>query len=273
MKKTLRLMCLIAVAGVTVGLVLASDDGAKAPSSSRLRPGLTAEQTKQAVTVTKEAMRELRKKTEGATEKGADLREFVVGVELLSAPEPPGGPGKESAAPKDRDPARPKTDEKEKEKANDDDAKDKDKNSDPKKAKGPGPRAVVTWYRYFDDITVFSTIDLGTGKIVSVEASQHLRTPLSEDEFEAAQELARDKSDDVKKLYERFGKELSAYPQFSQFTREDDPRINRVVHLTYRVGKRDLSWPRPQVNLTTREVETPAPEADPDEPPKKKRPQ
>ena len=40
---------------------------------------------------------------------------------------------------------------------------------------------------------------------------------------------------------------------------EDDPRINRVVHLTYRVGKRDLSYPRPQVNLTTRKVETPAP--------------
>ena len=86
-------------------------------------------------------------------------------------------------------------------------------------------------------------------------------------------ELARDKSDEVKKLYERFGKELSAYPQFSQFTLDDDPRINRVVHLTYRVGKRDLSWPRPQVNLTTREVETPAPEAEAEELPKKKRPQ
>jgi hypothetical protein len=64
----------------------------------------------------------------------------------------------------------------------------------------------------------------------------------------------------VKQLYERFGDQLSVYPQFSQFTVNDDPRVNRVAHLTYRVGKRDLSYPRPQVNLTTREVETPAPE-------------
>ena len=68
----------------------------------------------------------------------------------------------------------------------------------------------------------------------------------------------------MKKLYERFGKELSAYPQFSQYTLEDDPRVNRVVHLTYRVGKRDLSYPRPQVNLTTRKVETPPPDAEND---------
>ncbi len=71
--------------------------------------------------------------------------------------------------------------------------------------------------------------------------------------------MAREKSDEVKQLYERFGDQLSVYPQFSQFTVKDDPRIHRVVHLTYRVGKRDLSYPRPQVDLTTREVETPAP--------------
>ena len=71
--------------------------------------------------------------------------------------------------------------------------------------------------------------------------------------------LAREKSDEVKKLYERFGDQLNVYPQFSQFTVKDDPRLHRVVHLTYRVGKRDLSYPRPQVDLTTREVETPAP--------------
>jgi hypothetical protein len=263
MQKMVRLSCLIAVAAVTVGLGLASDDKAK-PSTQKLRPGLTAEQTKEAITLTKSAMRELRKKTEGATDKGADLREFVVGVELLVTPESSRGPDKDS---KNGEADRPKPEEKEKEKGNDDDSgKAKDK-SDREKAKNPGPLAVVTWYRYFDDITVFSTVDLGTGKLVKVEASQHLRTPLSEDEFDEAQEMAREKSDEVKKLYERFGKELSAYPQFSQFTRDDDPRINRVVHLTYRVGKRDLSWPRPQVNLTTREVETPAPEADPDAPP------
>ena len=80
-----------------------------------------------------------------------------------------------------------------------------------------------------------------------------------------SQELAREKSDEVKRLYERFGKQISVHPQFSQFTVKDDPTIQRVVHLTYRVGNRDLSYPRPQVNLTTREVETPAPDPE-DEP-------
>ncbi len=42
---------------------------------------------------------------------------------------------------------------------------------------------------------------------------------------------------------------------------KNDPRVHRVVHLTYRVGKRDLSYPRPQVDLTTRQVETPEPRA------------
>ena len=131
----------------------------------------------------------------------------------------------------------------------------------PKPARGP--TAVVTLYRYFDDITVFSTIDLGTGKVVDVQAAQHLRTPLSDAEFEEAQALAREHDQDVQRLFERFGRQVTAYPQFSQFTLEGDPRIHRVVHLTYRVGKRELSYPRPQVDLTIRTVETPAPEVEP----------
>ena len=130
-----------------------------------------------------------------------------------------------------------------------------------------GPLAIVTSYRYFDDITVFSTVDLGAGRIVKVEAAQHLRTALSDEEFEEAKALAREQSEEVKALYEKFGDKLTVYPQFSQFTVKDDPRIHRVVHLTYRVGKRDLSYPRPQVDLTTREVATPAPEVVPEAPP------
>jgi hypothetical protein len=74
----------------------------------------------------------------------------------------------------------------------------------------------------------------------------------------------------VKQLHERFGKQLSAYPQFSQYTLEDDPRVVRVVHLTYRVGKRDLSYPRPEVNLTTRKVEVPRAEVENEPGPKAK---
>jgi hypothetical protein len=197
----------------------------------RPRPGLTALQTKQAIDLAQGAMRELRKKTEGALEPEADRREYVVNVELLaSKDEEPSGEGEPSKS----------------------------------KAQAPaaGLRAVVTSYRYFDDITVFSTIDLKTGRVVDVQAVEHLRTPLSDDEFDEAKALARETSDEVKRLYEQYGDQISVYPQFSQFTNKDDPRVHRVVHLTYRVGKRDLSYPRPQVDLTNRTVVTPPPEAE-----------
>ena len=181
------------------------------------------------------------------------MREYVVGVELLASsvasspaktnPTRPGETdrGDSKAVPTEKENAKPN----ETEKVN---------------PTTTSPRAVVTSYRYFDDITVFSTIDLGTGRVVKVEAAQHLRTPLSQVEFDEAQELACDKSDEVKQLYERFGDQISVYPQFSQFTIKDDPRVHRVVHSNYRVGKRDLSYPRPRVDLTTRQVELPPPE-------------
>ncbi len=210
--------------------------GAQGPN--RPRPGLTARQTKDAVELAQGAMRELRKKTEGAQSPDADRREYIIGVELVV--------NKPAAERRPEEPAKTKPAEPEVE-----------------KAQAEGPRALVTSYRYFDDITVFSTVNLATGKVVNVQAAQHIRTPLSEAEFDDAQALARETSDVVKQLHERYGDQVSVYPQFSQYTKKDDPRVHRVVHLTYRVGKRDLSYPRPQVDLTTRQVETPPPEPEP----------
>jgi hypothetical protein len=224
------------MAGLAGSIALAQPPAEK--PSQRPRPGLTAQQTKRAVEVARGTMHELRKKTEGANEPEADRREYIVNVELLDA--------------KDDEP-------KEREAAKGDDTRSK------------GQRAVVTTYRYFDDLTVFSTVDLTTGKVMDVQASQHIPTPLSDGEYGEAIELAREKSDEVKRLYERFGDQLTVYPQFSQFTAKDDPRRHRVVHLNYRVGKRDLSYPRPQVDLTTREVNVPAPEAEPKAPARRRR--
>jgi hypothetical protein len=242
MNAGVRLVALLfGMAGVMAALAVAQppEPGSNA---QRLRPGLTAQQTKQAVELARGAMQELRKKTDGATEPEADHREYVVNVELLNVKEenPPaeGERLKEKPAPK----------------------------TDSSNRKPASTRAVVTSYRYFDDLTVFSTIDLTTGRVVEVEAAQHMPTPLSDGEYEEAIDLARDRSDEVKRLYERFGDQLTVYPQFSQFTVKDDPRRHRVVHLNYRVGKRDLSYPRPQVDLSTREVVVPAPEAEPKAP-------
>ena len=247
----------LATSVVLVGLAVGSNAGAQGTASPP-RPGLTAQQTKDAIKLAKGAMTELRKKTEGASLPAADVREYVVGVELL-VPKETAPPAAEGDAPKTDAPA---------EKDSDKEKKEKEKEKATPKAKGP--RAVVTSYRYFDDITVFSIIDLGTGRVVDVQAVQHLHTPLSDDEFDEAQALAREKSDEVKQLYERFGEQIRVDAQFSQFRVKDDPRTHRVVYLIYRVGKRELSYPRPEVNLTTREVETPAPEPQPKE---RRRPQ
>jgi hypothetical protein len=220
------------------------------------RPGLTAQQTKEAIEISRGAMAELRKKTEGASNPDIDRREYVVGIELLAAGEPAKTPGdvgsQDEGAKNEPAPGQPK----EKDKA-------KTKSAAKKQGRAPGPLAVVTSYRYFDDITVFATVDIGTGRVVDLQAAQHLRTALSEGEFEEAKAMARQRSEPVKELFEKFGDKLSVYPQFSQYTAKGDPRVHRVIHLTYRVGTKDLSYPRPMVDLTTREVVTPAPEESP----------
>ncbi len=226
-----------ALLAAAAGIGLAQDAAVPPP-----RPGLTAQQTTDAIKFARGTMVELRKKTEGAERPEADRREYVVAVERMAPPpertQPAAGANDapKTTAPRSKDAPRP--------------------------APKPSPRAVVTMYRYFDDITVFTTVDLATGKVVDVQAAQHLRTPLSEAEFDEAQALARDRSAEVKKLYNRFGDQIIAYPQFSQYNLENDPRVHRVVHLTYRVGKRELSYPRPEVDLTTRTVRVPAPAPD-----------
>jgi hypothetical protein len=230
MSQKLEILC-ATVAAVSL-VALASNGRASAQGEPpRVRPGLSVQQTKQAVDLAKGAMRELRKKTEGAARPGADAREYIVAVERLVP--------KESTAAGE---------------------KERPKDSAPQREGTTGTLAVVTSYRYFDDMTVFSTVDLGTGRVVDVQAALHLRTPLSEAEFDEACELAKVHSDAVKELYERFGERVSVFPQFSQFRVKGDPRVQRVVHLSYRVGKRELSYPRPEVNLTTRQIETPPPE-------------
>src|SRR4051812_8661497 len=127
------------------------------------RPGLTAQQTKEAIEISRGAMAELRKKTDGASNPDVDRREYIVGIELLAAGEPAKTPGdagsQDEGAKNDPAPGQPKE-------------KDKTKTATKKRGRAPGPLAVVTSYRYFDDITVFATVDIGTGRVVDLQAAQ-----------------------------------------------------------------------------------------------------
>jgi hypothetical protein len=189
------------------------------------RPGLTAQQTQQAVRIAAPTLGDLRDKAPGANRPDADRREYVVSVERLVEKEKTGPDAKAKPAP-DEAPA----------------------------------RAVVTSYRYLDDTTVYATVDLATGQTIDVKTVQHMQTPLSDGEFQAARALARERSDEVKALYAQFGDRVEAYCQFSQYTPDGETRVHRVVHMLYRIDRRDLSAPRPVVDLTTQKVIVPRPE-------------
>ncbi len=189
------------------------------------RPGLTAVQTKQAIRVAGEALAESRPKgIAPSTKPEAKRREYVVSVERLVE-------------------------------------KSTQKGANPPAIEGDSGRAVVTIYRYEDDSTVYSVVDLASGRVVDTQSARHMRTPLSDGEYQFAQNLANEKVAEVRDLRKRYGPRLEVYPQFSQYTPDGEDRVHRVVHLLYRVDKRDLSAPRPVVDLTTQTVTVPAPEA------------
>ena len=117
-------------------------------------------------------------------------------------------------------------------------------------------KALVTTYRYFDDTTILTTVDLATGKAVDVQTAQHIRTALSDAEYAEAQRLAREQVADVRLIYDKIGEaDVEVFPQYSQFSPAGSETIHRVVHLTYRVRGRDLAAPKPMVDLTARTVE------------------
>ena len=104
MKARIRSLAMLFGLSAIAGPPTLAQSAAPGPSQ-RPRPGLTAQQSKQAVELAQGAMQELRKKTEGANEPEADRREFIVNVELQNTKEYPPADGAEPAKAKPADKA------------------------------------------------------------------------------------------------------------------------------------------------------------------------
>ena len=184
-------------------------------------PGLTAQQTKEAVKLAKGAMTELRKKTEGANEPDADVREYVVNVELLVAKENP--------------PTRPPRTHREGEaQAEKENEKGQERSRKPRARRAVGD-LVSLLRRYHGFLDRRPGYRARRRRPGCPALPRRFPMPSS----------TRPRSWRVRKATRSNGstsdsaRNSASIPQFSQFTVKDDPRVHRVVHLNYRVGKRD----------------------------------
>ncbi len=178
----LRLIGALAVGMALVCASGRSNAGAQG-TTPQPRPGLTAQQTKDAIKLAKGAMTELRKKTEGASLPTADVREYVVGVELLVGQGDNSVPPRKETHPR-RTPRRRRITIRRKRRRSRAKA---ESDSERQKARGPwSPRiATLTISRSFRSST------WGPGASSTSRPPSTCDTPLSDDEFADAQTLAR----------------------------------------------------------------------------------
>lgn len=115
--------------------------------------------------------------------------------------------------------------------------------------------ALLTVYRYREDTTIFTTVDLNTEKLVKVEAVAHRATRLAEEEAAAVKKLAL-AAPQVKKALEPFGgkAEIGTLYPYVPASAMAAGHGHRLVRLTFRVGADYLASPRVTVDLTTQAV-------------------
>jgi hypothetical protein len=120
---------------------------------------------------------------------------------------------------------------------------------------GTGRRQVtVTHYRYEDDMTFYTHVDLKTTLVFGLDAREHVPTGLAEQEKARAVELAR--AD--RRLYPLFaehGDRLRVELRPTRPLSERDPTYgHRLVLLAFVVDDRYLPGPTVVVDLTTEQV-------------------
>ena len=205
------------------------------------RPGLTAQQTKQAVELAQGAMVELRKKTEGAAGPDADRREYVVGVELLVAKEPTASRRRRSRTPR-RSAKQPE--------------KQKERESDRNRPPGPcwSPRiAISTISPSFRRSTWGPAHRQRAGR--PAHAHPALRRRIRGGQGVGARE-ERGSQEALRAIRRKAQRRSPVQPVHVK----DDPRTHRVVHLNYRIGKQGPELSPPPSRPDDARGRDPAPE-------------
>jgi hypothetical protein len=113
---------------------------------------------------------------------------------------------------------------------------------------------MVTHYRYRDDETVHSMIDLGQHQVLKVETHQHFPTGLAAEESQRAEELAR-RDERLQPLLETATPAIRLLPRPLQFSQPDEAFFgHRMVQLLLLQGDVYLPSPHVLVDLTTETI-------------------
>jgi hypothetical protein len=123
----------------------------------------------------------------------------------------------------------------------------------------PGPDAtssardvMLQHYRYRDDATIFTHVDLNRHEVVKCETSPHYPTGLAEEEVSRAKELAKN-DDRLRTMIEAQG--LSLIPRPLEVNDAANPlQHHRVVQLLLQRGRESLLEPKVLVDLTQERV-------------------
>jgi hypothetical protein len=115
-------------------------------------------------------------------------------------------------------------------------------------------QVMVQHYRYRNDETILTTVDLNRLAVLDVETVPHLPTALAKEELDRAERLAR-QDVRLRTAFNKPGRTLVVEGRPIQAINAQEPLFgHRVVHLLLRHGADYLSTPRVLVDLTTETV-------------------
>lgn len=116
-------------------------------------------------------------------------------------------------------------------------------------------QATVHHYRYRDDATILTVVDLNRLEVLGIETILHFPTALAPSELARAERMARD-DERLRPIFEMPGRTLRVEGRPIQFALSHEPLFGRrVVHLLLRDGKDYLASPRVLVDLSTETVQ------------------